>query len=136
MLRFLYLNIYSFLIVLAGIGVLLLPFYRLFIWIFVIQGLAAIALFMLAGRLFSTFTEKKRMVALLVKRNRGELRPETFQLYMEAPCSRLVVKTALADLKQQNRYHELLKYKRSFIAVLREGMTPVKTTIYINEDAL
>lgn len=136
MLRFLYLNIYSFLIILAGIVVLLLPFYRIFIWILIVQALAAIKLFMISGRLFSTLPEKKRMLALLVKKNSKGLRPDTFQMYMKAPCSRLVVRAALADLKQKKHYHELLRYKPSFIESIKEGMAPVKTTIYINEDAL
>jgi hypothetical protein len=134
--RVLYFNIYSFLVVLAGIAVLLLPFYRIFIWLLVIQILAAIKLFMIAGRLFSTFPEKKRMLALLVKRNARELRPETFQMYMKAPCSRLVARAALSDLKQKKQYPVLLKYKTPIGALLRESIIPVKTTIYINEELL
>jgi hypothetical protein len=135
MLRFLYLNIYSFLIVLSGAIVLLLPFYRISVLIIIIQALLAIQLFIIAGKLFSTWNEKKRMLALLVKKNTGVFRPDTFQVFMQAPCSRLVVKATLADLGQKKQYHNLLKYKQPFIKSIVENMTPVKTTIYINEEA-
>jgi hypothetical protein len=133
MLRFLYLNIYSFLIVLAGVAVLLLPFYRLFIWIIIIRAIVAIKLFTISGKLFSTWNEKKRMSALLIKKNSREFRHDTFQVFMQAPCSCLVVKAALADLGQKNQYHNLLKYKQPLISSMIENMKPVKTSIYINE---
>jgi hypothetical protein len=53
---------------------------------------------------------------------------------MRAPCPRLVVKAALADLGQKKQYHNLLKYKQPLIKSMIENLKPVKTTIYINEE--
>jgi hypothetical protein len=113
--------------------VLLLPFYRIFVWIIIIQALIAIKLFTISGKLFSTWNEKKRIAVLLVKKNSGEFRPETFKLFMQTPCPRLVVKVVLADLEQKKQYHALLQYKPPLIKSMIENLKPVKTTIYIHK---
>jgi hypothetical protein len=55
---------------------------------------------------------------------------------MQAPCSRLLVKSVLKQLGEKDRYRELGVYKEPFFSVLRKNMAPVKTTVYINEDFL
>jgi len=134
MLRFLYLNIYSFLIVCAGILVLVLPFYSITKWTLVVQGIVAIKLFFIAGRLFSAWDAKKREIDLLVKRNKNDFRPDTFDIYMQAPCGRLVVREALRDLNMQKEYKTLLKLQKPILERLRNNCTPSKTVIFINEE--
>jgi len=134
--RFLYLNIYSFLIVCAGILTLVLPFWLITKWTLVAQGIAAIYLFSTSGKLFSTWDSKKREIDLLVKRNKNGFRPDTFELYMQAPCGRLVVREALRDLNMRGEYKTLLKLQKPLLERMRENCTPAKTVIYINEESV
>jgi hypothetical protein len=134
--RFLYLNIYAFLIVFAGILTLLLPFYLITKWILIAQGIVAIKLFLISGRLFSTWNAKKREIALLVNRNKNEFRPDTFEVYMQAPCGRLVVREALKELNIQREYKTLLKLQKPLLERLKNNCIPAKTVIFINEESL
>jgi len=134
--RFLYLNIYSFLIVCAGIMTLLLPFYLITKWTLVAQGIVSIYLFSISGRLFSTWDTKKREIDLLVKKNKNEFRPDTFEIYMQAPCGRLVVHEALKELNMRGEYKTLLKLQKSFLERLKNNCTPTKTIIFINEESV
>jgi len=132
--RFLYLNIYSFLIVCAGILVLVAPFYSITKWTLIIQSIVAIKLFLISGKLFSTWDAKKREIDLLVKRNKNEFRPDTFEVYMQAPCGRLVVCEALRELNNQEKYKLLLNLKKPLRERLKNSCTPSKTVIFINEE--
>jgi hypothetical protein len=134
--RFLYLNIYSFLIVCAGILTLVMPFYLIYKWTLVMQVIVAIKLFMISGRLFSTWENKKREIDLLTKRNQVEFRPETFEIFMQAPCGRLVVHQVLRDLNKPDEYKSLLKLQKPLLERLRNNCTPAKTVVYINEDVV
>jgi hypothetical protein len=131
--RFLYLNIYSILFVCAGILTLIIPLYLITKWILVVQGIVAIKLFLVSNRLFSTWNAKKREIDLLVKRNKNEFRPDTFNVYMQAPCGRLVVREALRELNMQERYKSLLKLQKPILERLRNNCLPSETVIYINE---
>jgi hypothetical protein len=133
-LRFLYLNLYSFLIICAGILTLIAPFYLISRWIFVIQAIAAVKIFTIAGKLFSTWKDKVKEIDILVKRNQDEFRPETFTIFMQAPCGRLVVHQALRDLHKRDKYKFLLKAQKPLLEKLRNNCMPVKTVIFINKD--
>jgi len=134
--RFLYLNIYAFLIICAGILTLLLPFYLITKWILIAQGIVAVKLFFISGKLFSSWNAKKKEIDLLVKRNKNEFRPDTFEIYMQAPCGRLVVKEALKDLNMREEYKTLLKLQKPLLERLRNNCMPSKTVIFINEESL
>jgi hypothetical protein len=133
-LRFLYLNIYSFLIICAGILLLIVPFYKINRWTLVVQAIIAIKLFMIAGRLFSTWEDKNRKTSVLIKRNQDEFRPDTFSVFMQAPCGRLIVHQVLWDLHKQDEYKKLLKLQKPLLERLRNNCKPVKTVVYINKD--
>jgi hypothetical protein len=122
------------LIVCAGILTLVLPFYTISRWILVIQGVVAIKLFVMAGKLFSTWEDKKLKIDILVKRNQDEFRPDTFYVFMQAPCGRLIVHCVLWDLDKQGEYKSLLKLQKPLLERLRDNCIPSKTVIYINED--
>ena len=134
LLRFLYLNIYSFLIMCAGILTLIAPFYRIGKWTLLIQALVAIKLFMIAGKLLAVWEDKKIKIDILIKRNQHEFRPDTFGVFMQAPCGRLMVHQALRDLHKQHEYKSLLKLQKPLLERLRANCTPVKTVIYIHKD--
>jgi len=134
--RFLYLNIYSFLIVCAGILTLALPFYLVTKWTLVIQVIIAIKLFTISGKLFSTWEYKKREIDLLVNRNKNEFRPDTFEVFMQAPCGRLVVREALRDLNKQEKYKSLLQMQKPFLERLKNNCAPSNTVIFINGEKI
>ena len=134
--RFLYLNIYSFLLVCVGILTLLLPFWLITKWTLVAQGIVAIKLFSISGRLFSTWDAKKREINLLVNRNKREFRPDTFEIYMQAPCGRLIVHEALRELNMREEYKTLLKLQKPLLERLRNNCVPPKTVIYIDEESV
>jgi hypothetical protein len=133
-LRFLYLNIYSFLIVCAGILTLAIPFYLLTKWVLVLQVIIAIKLFMISGRLFSSWEHKNREIDILTKRNEKEIRYETFEIFMKAPCGRLVVHQVLHNLNRQEEYKVLLKLQKPLLKRLQDNCTQTKTVIFINEE--
>jgi len=113
-----------------------LPFWLITKWTLVAQGIVAIYLFSTSGKLFSTWNAKKREIDLLVKRNKNEFRPDTFEIYMQAPCGRLVVREALRDLNMQREYKTLLKLQKPLLERMRENCTSAKTVIYINEESV
>jgi hypothetical protein len=124
------------LIVCAGILILILPLYRISKWTLVVQAIIAIKLFMIAGKLFSTWEDKKQKIDILINRNRKEFRPDTFDVFMQAPCGRLIVHQVLRDLHKQGEYTSLTKLQKPLLERLRNNCTPVKTVIYIHEDFL
>jgi len=136
MARFLYVNMYSFLILCAGILVLALPFYVISKWTLIPQAIAAIKLFMVSGKLFSTWEYKKREIDLLVNRNKNEFRPDTFEVFMQAPCGRLVVREALRDLNKLEEYKTLLKLQKPLLERWKNNCTPSDTVIYINGEKI
>lgn len=115
---------------------MLLPFYKISIWILVVQGIIAIYLFTVAGKLFATWDEKKRKIEILVSKNRAEFRPETFRVFIDAPCGRLLVRSVLSELGKSNEYGNLLKMRKPLLTAIKENCTPAETVIYINEEAL
>jgi hypothetical protein len=133
-LRFLYLNSYAFLIFCAGTVLLLAPLYRISKWIFVVQAILAINVFIIAGKLFSAWEDKIKKMDILLKRNKDEFRPDTFAVYMQAPCGRLMVHQVLRDLHKQGEYKTLLKLQKPLLERMRNNCMPVKTVIYINKD--
>jgi len=132
--RFLYLNIYSFLLTGAGILTLAAPFYSISKWTLVVQVILSLYLLAMSGKLFSTWEAKKKEIEILVKRNKDEFRPDTFEVFMKAPCGRLVVRSVLSELGKQNEYKNLLKMKRPLLTEIKENCAPVKSVVYINEE--
>ena len=134
--RFLYINLYSFLLIFAGILTLAFPFYLITRWTLIIQGIIAIKFFMISGRLFSTWGNKMKEIDILTKRNQIEFRPDTFIKFINAPCGRLVVRQTLEDLNKSSEYKAILKLQKPLLERLKDNCTPVKTVIYINEETL
>jgi hypothetical protein len=130
------LNIYSFLVAIAGILVLLLPLYKIAIWTLAGQIPVSLYLFKVSFDLFSTYKDKLKKIDILIGKNKKEFRADTFKVFMQAPCSRLIVKYTLNQINRKNEYKYLLKMKKTFIENLRDGCKSVDTVIYINEEAL
>jgi uncharacterized membrane protein YkvI len=131
--RFLYLNQYAILLAAIGIVILLAPLYKIMGLLFIIQILIAIMAFKNSSQLFSTWNDKQRVLTVLINRNKSCFRADTFKIYMQAPCSRLIVRSVLRQLHLQEKYKELKIYQQPLMVTIQENIKPVKTTIYINE---
>jgi hypothetical protein len=131
--RFLYLNSYALLLAFLGAGVLFIPLFKISPWFLIIQIPGALKIFMISFRLFAAWPDKKRMMVLLLNKNKNEFHPESFKIYMQAPCSRLLVKSVLGQSGKKEKYRELLIYKGSLLAEIKKNLTPVKTRVYVNE---
>lgn len=127
--EWLYLNIYAISLLIISPLLFFLPF-LIFSW-FLIPFQIVIGLFSLSQsiRLFSTFAEKKRMISILINRNSKKFHASSFEPYMKAPCSRLVVHFVLKKIHLQKNYQQLLQYKPSLIETCKENSKPIKTTI-------
>lgn len=131
--KFIYLNTYSFLLLFCGIISILVPFYKISKVLFIPQVIVFFIFFYYSVKLFSTYKDKLIKCDILLKKNKDEFRPETFKIFMQAPCGRLVTKSVLQDLNQKDKYKELLIYKEPFFVSVKNNFKPTKTSIYINE---
>jgi len=132
--RFLYLNIYSFVLVFSGALALLIPLYLISKWFWILQGIAALVLFAQGIKMFYTWDDKRIKWEVLLNRNREEFRPDTFEQFIQAPCGRLLAKSVLAELGKSNEYKNLLKMKKPLLTSCKENCTPVKTVVFVNEN--
>ena len=142
--RYLYLNTYSFLLLICGIIVALIPFYRILKWLIILQVAASLFFVIQAVKLFSAWQDKKIKYKIDLKgRNfltlldyTPEFHPETFKIFMQAPCGVLLTKVVLKDLNLKERYSEVKIYKKSFFGLIKDGCInkTQETKIYINKD--
>lgn len=132
--KFIYLNTYSFLLLFCGIISILVPLYKISKVLFIPQVIVFFIFFYYSVKLLSTYKDKLIKCDILLKKNKDEFRPETFKIFMQAPCGRLVTKSVLQDLNQKDKYKELLIYKEPFFVSVKNNFKPTKTSIYINEE--
>lgn len=133
-LRFLFLNIYSFLLLFCGIILAILPFWKISYWLIIPQIFFCFLLLKNSYRVFYSYSSKKKEIEILYKRNINNFRPDTFAIFMKAPCGRLVVRCVLKDLKQKEKYKSLLIYKSNLIKLCKESLKPQQTIIRYPED--
>jgi len=103
-LRFLYINIYAFLLFILGISVYFIPINVLLIIIkFVIIA------YCLAGAItiLSRYKIKLRQINILEKRNSKNIRPDTFKMHIKTPCGQVLVSKVLGDLRKTEQYKYL-----------------------------
>lgn len=129
--RFLYLNIYAFLLLVIGVGIFVLPLYHHWLGLS-LQIIWAIGCLYESVNIFHSWKDKKRKYAILMERNVPNFRPDTFAEYMKAPCGRLLVRIVLKDLNQTKQYTNLKQYKPSIAQYLKQDCSPQKKIIYIN----
>ena len=103
--RFLYLNIYAFLLLGLGIGFFLLPmdiFMLILKYIFVLYFLAS------GIYLLSLWNAKNKRMKVLFCRNLKEIRPATFNNGVwKTLCGQLMVNLVLRDLRKTEKYASL-----------------------------
>ena len=132
--RFLYLNTYSFLLLLCGAITVLIPLYKISKWLIVPQVIRSLFCIKQAIGLFMTWKDKKTKYEILMGKNKNGFRPDSFKIFMQAPCGRLLTKVVLKDLGLSNKYNELLIYKEPLFISIKNGCIKQETKIYINKD--
>lgn len=132
--RFLYLNSYAFLLLFCGVGMGVLPIYKVSSWFIVPQIIIILIFLKGAYSIFSTWDDKKRKYVVLMERNAKNFRPDTFSEYMSAPCGRLLTKIVLADLAQSDKYKLLKMQRKPFFEELKENCTVKEVKVYTIED--
>lgn len=107
------LNLWAFL--LDGLGVLLLVsgtgvawLTEIWWWIFPFAILGFIPL-KEGLRIHSTTPAKLKSFAVLLGKNRRELRPESFRIFLKAPCGRIIVREVLGELGKKQEYSQIKK---------------------------
>ena len=134
--RFIYLNTYSFLLLICGIIVFAIPLFIVSKILIIPQIFFTLFLLNSAIKLFATWNDKKRMYKVLILKNKKQFRADSFKDFMQVPCGRLLTKAVLKDLRLKEKYKELLVYKKPFFVSLKKNLKTQKTVIYINEDFL
>jgi hypothetical protein len=129
--KFLFLNSYAFLLLILGIGIGVIPFYKLNWWLVLVQVFFVGIFLISAVRIFSSWEHKKRDYSILIRKNEKDIRPSSFLDYMQAPCGRLLTILVLYDLGQVSRYKELKKLQSPLKNRLREGCIHQKTVITV-----
>jgi hypothetical protein len=102
--RFLYVNLYAFLLLAGGAFILWIP-ERFFI-----TGLKILAGIYLASTgcaMLYSWGKKARMMGVLRGRNNQEIRPETFKKHSQTLCGRLMVNAVLMDLRKNETYRNV-----------------------------
>ena len=86
--------------------------------------------------IYATWKDKKVKYRILVEKNKNEFHPETFKIFMQAPCGVLLTKVVLKDLGLKKRYSEVKIYKKTFFDFIKDGCANKnqETRIYINKD--
>ncbi len=134
--RFLYLNVYAFLLVFGGIGIAFFPCFRIGWWLVALQVVIVLVCLKNGIKIFRSWSDKKRKYEILMQKNSAEFRPDTFTEYMQAPCGQLLAKIVLKDLGKTHKYRELLKLKQPLRKLIKEGCKKQKTVVYINNQNL
>lgn len=129
--RFLFLNFYAFLLLFIGVGIGVVPFYKLNWWLVALQVIIVGTFIVSSIRIFSMWEHKKRDYSILMRKNEQGFRPTSFSDYMQAPCGRLLTILVLHDLGQMTMYAELKKLKKPFLQRLKEGCAGQETVVTV-----
>ncbi len=115
---------------------MLMPLFKVSKFLLIPQIIFSLFFIKQAGKLFSAWKDKKIKYKILLERNKKDFRPDTFKVFMQAPCGRLLAKSVLKDLGIQEKYRELLLYKEPFLVSIKKNClsSAQETRIYINED--
>lgn len=96
--RYLYVNLYAWLLLFGATIIALIPLYKITFWLIIPQALAALGMIRFAVKILMFFPHKQREYKLLVERNAESLRRDSFWCYADSPCGRLLMRLVLKDL--------------------------------------
>lgn len=130
--RYIYLNSYALFLLAVGGGILLFPGWLFSWWITLAQVVVSYPFLKTGIDILSRWESKKREYRLLMERNQKEFNPSSFELYMGAPCGRLLVKVVLKDLGYSDKYTSLLVYKRTICYFIREDFCNKRKKVVVH----
>ncbi len=132
--RFVYLNTYAFILIFLGLGI---GFIAICVVNWIFRSIFLVICVMICRSsltLFMTWSEKKRKYAILIAKNTPTINLEPFNVYMQAPCGRLLVRVVLKDLGCFKVYSQLLSVKKPILTKLKDGCLKTDTKIFIYDD--
>ncbi len=112
----------------------MIPLFKVSKPLIIPQVLIALLFIKQAAQLFSTWKDKKIKYEILIGKNKNGFRSDSFKIFMQAPCGRLLVKAVLKDLGLKQEYKNLLVYREPLSVSIKNGCISQETKIYINED--
>lgn len=128
--RYLFLNIYGFLLIAIGGGILFFPLYKYSIWICLPQIFVSIICLKNGFGILQSWGDKKRKYQILISRNKEKFRKDTFSEFMMAPCGRLLTILVLKDLGYTEHYKDLRKAaNKKRILALKNGCRSQQNSI-------
>ena len=83
-----------------------MPLYKVSFLLLIPQITVSILFLKPSAELFSTWKDKQKKYQILIGKNKKEFRPESFEIFMKAPCGRLLTKSVLKDLGYKDKYKE------------------------------
>jgi len=122
LLRFLYLNVYAFLLLASGAACILLPRELFYI---IVKFLLAGLLIAMAISLFSKWSVNIRIIKVLALRNRKEMRFDTFKKFNKTFCGMLLISYTLYELRKTDNYSYLSNKELKNIKNIVFGKIPV-----------
>ena len=105
----------------------MIPLFRFSKYWLIPQIICSLLIIKQAIKLFFSWNDKIIKYNILIKKNQNSFRPESFKVFMQAPCGRLLTKAVLKDLGIKEKYKELCIYKTPFC--LKNNCTTQKTII-------
>ena len=113
MLLFIFINSFAFLLLGLAVFIGYIPINVLLV---ILKYSCSLLCVIAAVNIFSQWKRKKRMIEILLKRNKDEFKIESFTNYMETFCSQLVVIYVLKKLKRLDALKGLyLSWWRDFL---------------------
>ena len=108
----------------------LIPLFRISRFFVIPQVLIVLFCLKHSIRLFGTWKDKQKKYKILMAKNKDSFRPDSFKVFMQAPCGRLLVKAVLKDLSLLHKYKELLQYKPALSTYIKKSCTREETKVY------
>lgn len=100
--RYLYLNLYGFILFTAGVCAVSVSFIFFdLLWVRGVGIVLSLLCWKGAWKIFSSWKSKRRIYDILMRRNTPDLIPRSFREYVHTPCGRLMTRLVLKDLGRQ-----------------------------------
>ena len=111
--RYIYINLYAWILLIYSVIIALIPLYKITVWLIALQAAIILPMTIFAIQILKQFPRKQREYRLLIERNKEQLRPDSFWLYADAPCGRLLMWLVLKDLGYNRSIYRSIvkKYK-------------------------
>jgi len=132
--RYIYLNMYAFLLLFLCISTTIISFYFCDGLLFFACLVLAFFCLIMAIKIFSTWPGKIRHYHRLIERNTPEFTPDSFKEYIQAPCGCLLTRVVLKDLGKSDQYPTLCKLRLPLRERIRSACIPRQTVIFIREN--